>query len=75
MNTILASEKAFELANALEQEGLFEIAEEIRTSIYGGATGLEIAFRLRDKLKSLQREKKIPINLAWKVSEIEVALK
>jgi len=75
MNTIHASEKAFELANALEQEGLFEIAEEIRTSIYGGATGLEIDFRLRDKIKSLQKEKKIPIGLAEKVIEVEVALK
>jgi hypothetical protein len=33
MNTILASEQAFELANALEQEGLFGIAEEIRSFI------------------------------------------
>lgn len=75
MNTILAAEKAFALANVLDEEGLFEIAEEIRTSIYGGATGLEIAFRLREKLKSLQREEKIPMSLITKVIEIEQSLK
>lgn len=75
MNSILASEKAFELANKLDREGLSDIAEEIRISIYGGATGLEIVFRLRSTLNSLDRGKKIPAHLLSELNEIKKILK
>lgn len=75
MNTILASEKAFSLAELLEHEGFHAMAEEIRVAIYGGATGLEIAFRLRDKLNWAIKNEKIPRKFFEKADEIQKYLK
>ncbi|MBJ7313812.1 hypothetical protein ACFOLJ_23405 [Rugamonas sp. CCM 8940] len=75
MNTILASEKAFSLAENLEQAGFTESAEAIRIAIYGGATGLEIGFRLRHQLTLLRTEERIPKDSLLKLEEIQKLLK
>jgi len=74
MNTILASEKAFLLAKKIEDDGLINIADEIRMAILSGATGLEIAFRLKDKLSTLRKEQKIPSKFLLELENIQKLL-
>lgn len=75
MNSIDASEKAFSLADKLVQAGHIQVASEIRDAILGGATGLEIAFRLRYTLSSLRAEKKVPIEFLSVLDSIHRFLK
>ncbi|MDR1075438.1 MAG: hypothetical protein LBL59_03815 [Xanthomonadaceae bacterium] len=74
MNIYNQYDESKDIANLLEQEGLYERAKQITDAMIEGSTGNEIYMILRSRLKSLIDKENFPMKVKDKANNLYLSL-